>query len=369
MDIPLVNLQAQLEPIRADIDAAVREVYDSCSFIRGPAVKDFQSRAAEYLGVAHAIGCANGSDALYIALLALGCGPGDEVITVPHTYIATPEAIRRTGADVVLCDVEPVGYTMDPASLKALITPDTKAILPVHIYGQCANIEDIQRIAGNIPIIEDSAQAWGATRHGERAGSLGAVSCFSFYPTKTLGAYGDAGMVATSDDELAEVLTSICLHGESKERYFNDRSGINSRLDSLQAAGLGVKLNHVDAWNAERAVIADYYAERFADTPIVTSRVLSGNTHVWHQCVILVQQRDELMAHLKSKGIGCGAYYPVPQHLQTCFRDLGHKAGDFPETERVCNQNVSIPCWPEMTQQQREFVADEILSFVETAGQ
>ena len=282
MDIPLVDLRAQMEPIRAEINAAVREVFDTCSFIRGPAVKEFEADAAAYLGVKHAIGCANGSDALYIALLALGCGPGDEVITVPHTYIATPEAIRRTGAKVILCDIEPAGYTMDPARLGDLITPATKVILPVHIYGQCANIEAIRKIAGDIPVVEDAAQAWGATHRGGKAGSFGAISCFSFHPTKTLGACGDAGMLATSDDEHAEALLSICLHGESKERYYNDRSGVNSRLDSVQAAALGVKLKYVDAWNAGRATIAAYYAQRFADTPIQTSEILSGNTHVWH---------------------------------------------------------------------------------------
>ncbi|NKB72775.1 MAG: aminotransferase class I/II-fold pyridoxal phosphate-dependent enzyme [Candidatus Latescibacteria bacterium] len=364
MEIPFINLQAQLNPIRTEIDDAVRQVFDACSFIGGPAVENFQVDAAQYLGVKHALGCGNGSDALYIALLALGCGPGDEVITVPYTYIATPEAIRRTGATVVFCDVEPVAYTMDPAKLKALITPKTRAILPVHIFGQSVNFEAIKQVAGAIPIIEDSAQAWGATRHGIKVGSLGTISCFSFYPTKTLGASGDGGLITTNDDELAEAMLSITLHGQSKERYYNDRAGINSRLDAVQAAILGLKLKYVDTWNAERAVIAEYYTGRFAHTSVEISKVLSGNTHVWHQCVILVQQRDQLVAHLRGKGIGCGVYYPMPQHLQTCFLDLGYKAGEFPETEGVCQRCLSLPCWPEMTQAQRQLVADEVVAFV-----
>jgi dTDP-4-amino-4,6-dideoxygalactose transaminase len=364
MEIPFINLQAQHKPIRADIDAAVRQVFDSCAFIRGPAVEKFQADAARFLGVKHAIGCGNGSDALYIALLALGCGPGDEVITVPHTYIATPEAIRRTGATVVFCDVEPVAYTMDPAKLAALITPRTKVILPVHIYGQAANLEAIQQVAGDIPVVEDAAQAWGATRHGARLGSAGTVSCFSFHPTKTLGAGGDGGMLGTNDEVLAETMLSITLHGQGQTRYYSGRSGINSRLDAVQAAVLGVKLKHVDAWNAERAVIAAYYTERFAGTPVGISKILNGNTHVWHQCVLLVERRDELAAHLKGKGIGCGVYYPVPQHLQSCFLDLGYNAGDFPVSEDICQRCLSLPCWPEMTQEQRRFVADEVLAFI-----
>lgn len=363
MDIPLVNLAYQLEPIRKEIDDAVRRVYDTCSFVRGPAVKDFQTAAANYLGVGHTVGCGSGSDALYIALIALDIGPGDEVLTVPNTYIATPEAIRRTGASIVFCDVEPNGFTMDPAKIHALISPKTKAILPVHIYGQCAQIEMIKSAAGDVPIIEDAAQAWGASRYGAKAGSLGTIACFSFYPTKPLGAHGDGGMVVTNSDRLAEVMLSISIHGESKVRYYNDRSGLNSSLDSVQAAALGVKLKYVDAWNNGRVEVVQYYADRFADSSIRVAQVLAGNTHVWHHCIILVDQVVDLMEHLNKKSIGCGRYYPVPQHLQTCFREIGHQAGDFPETERICDMGVSIPCWPEMTHAQRKRVADEVLAF------
>ena len=363
MDIPLVNLACQLKPIREEIEDAVRKVYDTCSFLRGPAVMDFQTAAANYLGICHAIGCGTGSDALYIALLSLGIGPGDEVITVPNTYIATPEAIRRTGASIVFCDIEPNGFTMNPAKVKALISQKTKAILPVHIYGQCAQVEMIKRVAGDIPIIEDAAQAWGASRYGAKAGSLGNIGCFSFYPTKPLGAHGDGGMVVTNDDRLSEIMLSISRHGESKVRYYNDRNGLNSSLDSVQAATLGVKLKYVDAWNKGRAEVVQYYTERFAGSPIGVTKVLSGNIHVWHHFIILVERVNDLIEHLNKKGIECGRYYPLPQHLQTCYREIGHQVGDFLATERVCNMGLSIPCWPEMTQAQRKQVADEVLAF------
>ncbi|MCK6439629.1 MAG: DegT/DnrJ/EryC1/StrS family aminotransferase [Planctomycetes bacterium] len=363
MNIPLVNLEAQHAPLRAEIAEAIKQVLVECSFVRGPAVKNFQAEAAKYLGVKHAIGCANGSDALVVALMALGVGPGDEVVTVPHTYVATPEAIRRVGAKIIFCDVEPVGWTMDPAKLKKLVTPRTKAIMPVHIFGQCALHEELVKAAGNIPIVEDAAQAWGATRNGKHAGALGAIATFSFYPTKTLGACGDGGMLATNDDRLAELIQSVCLHGESKDRYYNDRAGMNSRLDSVQAAILRIKLKHVDAWNTKRDAIARYYQERFEESPIKAPKVLPGNTHVWHQYCIMTPERDALAAHLKSKGVATGVYYPIPQHLQRCFKDLGHKAGDFPVTESISSDSLSIPCWPEMSEEQQAYVADEILAF------
>ena len=362
MEIPLVDLKAQNGPIRAELDAAVKAVFDSGEFILGGFLQRFEQECAKYLGVKHAIGVANGSDALYLALLALDIKPGDEVISVPHTYVATPESIVRTGAKLVFVDVEKDTWNMDIGQLKKAITKKTKAILPVHIFGQCANMTAINEIAGNIPVVEDAAQAWGADHWGAKSGALGTLSCFSFYPTKTLGACGDGGMVATDDDNLAARVRALRVHGESR-RYFNNLHGVNSRLDGIQAAILSVKLKYVDGWNKERRHIAEYYRKRFEGSPVKLGVVADGNTHVWHQCVIMAPRRDELQAHLKSRGIGTNIFYPVPQHLQECFKDLGHKKGDFPVTESISTDSLALPVYPEMTEAQRKYVADEILAF------
>lgn len=362
MQIPFVDLNAQYLPIDAEVREAVGDVLSSRVFIHGDVVKAFEQEAAAYLGVKHAIGVANGSDALLIALLALGVGPGDEVITVPHTYIATPEAIYRTGAKLVFCDVEPTGWNMDPEQLKKLITPKTKCILPVHIFGQCAEIEKIRAVAGNIPILGDAAQAWGSSRNGKKCGALCDIETFSFYPTKTLGAAGDGGMVVTSNDELAAIVRALRVHGESR-RYYNQYHGMNSRLDAIQAAILRIKLRKVDAWNTERAKIADYYRSRFEGTGFALGKVIPGNVHVWHQCVGMTENRDALQKHLTDKGVGCGVYYPVPQHLQICYQDLGYKKGDYPVAESISDKSLALPCWPEMTQDMRQYVADSVVEF------
>ncbi len=363
MGIPFVNLHAQYTEIKEEVEQAVYEVLESQNFILGPKLQAFEEEAAAYLGAQYAIGVANGSDALLLALMALGVGPGDEVITVPHTYIATGEAIHRTGAQVVFCEVDQKTWTMDPEALKAAITPRTKAILPVHIFGQTADMSEILKVAGEIPVVEDAAQAWGASHQGAKAGSIGALGCFSFYPTKTLGGYGDGGLVVTSDSELAQHVQALRVHGESK-RYYNNLHGMNSRLDVLQAVILQIKMRYVDGWNQGRQELVQYYQAEFSNLPQLTLPfVAENNESVWHQYVILCEQRDELQEHLRSKGIATGVYYPVPQHLQACFASLGHQEGDFPVSERLSKQGLALPCWPELSEQQRQEIVAALQGF------
>jgi dTDP-4-amino-4,6-dideoxygalactose transaminase len=363
MNVPLVELKSMHQPIWADLIRAVTQTLEAHSFILGPAVTAFENEAAAYLGVKHAIGCSNGSDALYIALRALGVGPGDEVVTTPFTYVATPESIWRTGAKIVFCDIDPLSYCLSPDALKKVITPRTKAIMPVHLFGQCADMDAIKAVAGKIPVVEDAAQSWGASYKGKKSGALGTIACYSFYPTKTLGAFGDGGLISTDDDNLAKLVRALRVHGELGKRYHNELHGMNSRLDSVQAAILSVKLRHVDAWNDERVHIANYYGKRFANGPVKMARVAPNNHHVWHQCCIEAPNRDQLMAFLKERGVGSGIYYPVAQHEQPCYADLGYKHGDFPVTEWLCGVTLSLPCWPGMSAAQQAHVADSVLAF------
>jgi dTDP-4-amino-4,6-dideoxygalactose transaminase len=363
MEVPLVDLQAQCAPIAADLRRALLDVVESQAFILGPTVTAFEREVASYLGVEHAIGCASGSDALVLALKALGVEPGDEVVTVPLTYVATPEAIARVGARVVFCDVDPTSWTLDPRKLADRITERTRAILPVHLYGQCADVDAIRAVAGRIPIVEDAAQAFGAEYKGRKAGSLGAIACFSFYPTKPLGGFGDGGLLATDDGELAQRLRSLRVHGETV-RYRSGAHGLNSRLAALQAAVLRVKLPHVDRWNAGRREVAEQYRARFAGSRAELARVAPWNVHVWHQCVVRVPERDAVRERLTRSGVGCAVFYEPPQHLQPCFAELGHRPGDFPFAEEVCRRGLSIPCWPELSTEEREFVAERVLELV-----
>ncbi len=363
MDVPLVNLTPQYEPIKSEIQQAVLDVMEAHTFVLGPQVSQFERECEAYLGVKHAIGVSNGSDALYLALRALGVGEGDEVITVPYTYVATPESIWRTGAKIVFCDIDPISYCMDPADMKRKLSPRTKAVMPVHLFGQCADIEGIRAAAPGLPIIEDAAQSWGAERNGKKSGALGTIACYSFYPTKTLGAFGDGGLVSTDDDELAKLVRALRVHGELGRRYYNDLHGMNSRLDSMQAVVLSAKLKKVDEWNSERAQIAGKYKKLLAGSPVKFAQTASGNLHVWHQCCIEAPNRDKLMEHLKSRGVGSGVYYPVPQHFQPCYADLGHKPGDFPVSEQLATVSLALPCWPGMTDAMIDHVATSIRSF------
>lgn len=363
MQVPLVHLKPQYEELRDEINKAVLDVMEAHTFVLGPQVSKFERESEAYLGVKHAIGVSNGSDALYLALRALNVGPGDEVITTPYTYVATPESIWRVGARIVFADIDPVSYCIDPKEVAKKVTRNTKAIMPVHLFGQCADIEGIRKAAPGIPIVEDAAQSWGASRHGKKSGALAEIATYSFYPTKTLGAFGDAGLVSTDSDELALAVRTLRVHGEYARKYYADRHGMNSRLDSMQAVILSAKLKRVDAWNDERGRIAAYFAKRFEGSKVTMARVAPGNHHVWHQCAVEVDRRDEMMDYLKGKGIGTGIYYPVPQHLQPCYADLGHKPGDFPVSERLSKRSLALPCWPGMTDAMMKHVADEILAF------
>jgi len=360
--VPLANLAAQCAPLEARIRGAIEGVLKSQRFIHGPEVHAFEEEAAAYLGVRHAVGCASGSDALYLSLRALGIGPGDEVITSPLTYVATPEAVTRTGARVVFSDVDPVTWTLDPKQVAARITEHTVAIMPVHIFGQCADVTALSAIAGDIPIVEDAAQAWGAEHHSRKAGSLGALACFSFFPTKNLGGFGDGGLITTDDDELGRSLRLLRAHGQV-ERYESSMHGLNSRLDAIQAAVLRVKLGHVEGWNAGRREVVESYRRKLTGSASSVPRVGEGNQHVWCQCVLLTDRRDELRRHLDSCGVDSAVYYPVPQHLQVCYEELGHRPGDFPVAEDVCRRGLAVPCWPEMSERQREQVVQAVLEF------
>ena len=363
MPVPFLDLKAQYASIKEEVDAAIRGVVDSQGFVLGPTVEGFEAQAASYHSVSHAIGCNSGSDAIFLALRALGLQPGDEVITVPHTYIATPEEIHRAGGRVRFVDVDAKTWNMDLDALKAAITPQTKAIVPVHIYGRPVDMTKLLEIAGDIPVVEDAAQCWGARHAGKSAGAIGKIGCFSFYPTKTLGAYGDGGMVITNDPAIAANLRALRVHGEAS-RYHNVMHGVNSRLDAMQAAVLGVKLKYVDGWNARRAEIAGMYRERLSGSSITLPEPSAeGDVHVWHQHVILAPRRDQLRAKLHDAGIGTMIYYPVPQHMQSCFADLGYKQGDFPRTERMSAESLALPIFPEMSEAMIDEVCDTIKAF------
>ena len=369
MKIPLVNLKAQFAPLRAEMLAAIERIVDSQQFVLGPEVKALEDEVAQYSNAKHAIGCASGSDALLLALMALNVKGGDEVITAPFTFFATGGAIARLGARPVFVDIDPRTYTLDPKLVETAITPRTRAIIPVHMYGQCVDMDPLLEIGERlgISIIEDAAQAIGAEDRGRRAGSMGRIGCFSFYPTKNLGAAGDAGMITTSDEALAERLRALRVHGGLTE-YLHAEVGINSRLDAFQAAVLRVKLPHLDEWAQARREKADRYYELFAaanfPAHVITPLTRSDALHVFHLYVVRVStQRDALMAHLAECGIGTKVYYPVPLHLQECFRYLGHQAGDFPESERAALETFALPAYPELSDEEQQYVVDCFRSF------
>jgi dTDP-4-amino-4,6-dideoxygalactose transaminase len=355
--IPLVDLRAQYDSIKPEIDAAIREVIDTTAFVMGPAVKRFETAFARFCEAPHAVSCANGTDAIQVVLRALGVGPGDEVITVANTFIATAEAISMSGARPVFVDVRAETSLVDPERVAAAITPRTKAIIPVHLYGQPADVDAIAAIAKGIPIIEDSAQAHGARLRGKRAGSIGNAATFSFYPGKNLGAYGDGGAMTFRDDALAKKCAMLRDHGRT-DKYLHEMPGFNSRLDTLQAAVLLVKLAHLDAWNAARRRIAGWYLERLAGIPeLALPRVAADVEPVWHLFVVHHPRRDQLKAKLADAGIGAGIHYPVPLHLQPAYKDLGCGEGSFPVAERLAATCLSLPIFPELTEADVDRVA------------
>jgi|OpeIllAssembly_1097287.scaffolds.fasta_scaffold22563_4 dTDP-4-amino-4,6-dideoxygalactose transaminase len=366
--IPLLDLRDQLTRIRPEIDEAVARVLSSTAFVNGEDVRLLEQEFAGFCGAAHACAVANGTDALHLALRAYGVGPGDEVVTVAFTFIATGEAILLAGARPVFVDVEPLTHTMDPSRLEAAITPRTKVILPVHLYGHPADMTAIGEIARRhgLPVLEDAAQAHGAGWRGTRAGALGHAACFSFYPTKNLGAAGDAGMVTSSDEGFAARVRQIANHGAGGHRYDNVVLGTNSRLDSLQAAILRVKLRHLERWNAERTERAAAYTEALDGVPgIVVPREREGARSAWHLYTVRAPERDALAEHLRSRGVGTAIHYPRPIHLQGSMAPLGGQAGDLPVSERLSREVLCLPLYPELPMDDVRRVADEVRAFAD----
>ena len=367
MNIPLLDLKAQYQSMRSEMLAAIEAICDEQGFILGPRVVALEQAVARYVGSTHAVGVASGSDALLLALMALGVKAGDEVVTVPFTFFATAGAISRLGAKPVFIDIRPDTFNMDPALLERAMTARTKAIIPVHLFGQCADMETINEIARRckVGVIEDACQAIGAGRHGRRAGVLGDLACFSFFPSKNLGGFGDAGMVTTNDQALAESIAMLRVHG-SRVRYVHEAIGINSRLDALQAAVLLVKLKRLDQWAEGRRRNAARYVELFAEAKLDHVRLPildADNFHVFNQFTLRVEKRDELRTYLKDHGVGTEVYYPLPLHLQNCYRDLGYVKGTFPQSERAAEEVLSIPIYAELTDEQIQHVVHTIAAF------
>jgi dTDP-4-amino-4,6-dideoxygalactose transaminase len=367
MTVPLLDLKAQHQTIRREVMEAVERVFENQVFIMGEEVAQFERAAAAYCQSQHAIGCASGSDALLLALMALGIGQGDEVITVSFTFFATGGAIARLGAKPVYVDIAPGDFNLAPELLERAITPRTKAIMPVHLFGQCAPMDAILEVARRhrLPVIEDAAQAIGADYHGRRAGTMGDIGCFSFFPSKNLGGAGDGGLLTTDHDELAERLRILRVHG-GKPKYYHRVVGINSRLDSLQAAVLSVKLKHLDQWTEGRQRNAARYDALFAEAgleEVTTPMAHPGCRHIYNQYTIRCAARDDLMAYLKEQGIGTEIYYPVPLHLQECFAYLGYSAGHLPVSEQAARECLSLPIYPELTEAMQHYVVDKIAEF------
>jgi dTDP-4-amino-4,6-dideoxygalactose transaminase len=370
MNVPLLDLKAQYATIKADLDAAIAEVMESQHFILGPKVEECEKAIARYSGCAYGVGVSSGSDALLACLMAENIGPGDEVITTSYTFFATVGAIARLGATPVLVDIDPATYNLEAAQVEARVTSRTRAIIPVHLFGQMADMDAVMRIADRhgLVVIEDAAQAIGAEHRGRRAGSIGHYGCFSFFPSKNLGAVGDGGMVVTNDADRASKVSVLRAHG-SKPKYFHKVVGGNFRLDALQAAVVTAKLRHLDAWTAARQRNAQRYDRLFSEAGLVSGSgasspvvlpVVATDRHIYNQYVVRVDRRDQLQAELKKRGIGTEVYYPVPMHLQECFASLGHTAGDFPESERAAKTTLALPVHPELTEEQARHVVNSI---------
>lgn len=372
MEVPLLDLKAQYQSIKKEIDKAVNDVIQSQYFILSSEVAALEEEIAAYTGVLNAAGVASGTDAIILALRVMGIKKGDRVITTPFTFFATSESISILGAIPVFADIDEKTYNIDPDNIEKIMTeasPEVKstikAILPVHIYGQCADMERIMAIAEkyNLKVIEDCAQAIGATFMGRQAGSFGLAGAFSFFPSKNLGGFGDGGMVVSSDPKMINEIKKLRVHG-SREQYIHEEIGYNSRLDSLQAAILRVKLKKLDSWIEKRGQIAAKYDEAFAGLPITTPKVAAGNNHTYYQYTIAVEKRDELVRYLNDKGIAARIYYPVPMHLQPCYRCLDYGIGSFPISERVAEKVLSLPVYPELTDEQVDYAIDAVKSFV-----
>lgn len=391
MNIPLIDLKAQYKSISEDLDRVTKEVLSSANYIMGKNVSDFEKDFADYIGVKHTISVGNGTDALVIALKSLGIGAGDEVITSTFTYFASAECISAVGAKPVFVDAEKDTFNIDPSKIEEKITKKTKAIIPVHIFGQSADMDEINKIAKkyNLKVIEDACQAVGAKYKGKMIGALSDMACFSFFPTKNLSCAGDGGMIVTSDDNVATIARALRTHGSGETgqkaynllnninedidksntgddtvynplKYYNYLIGYNSRLDAIQAAILKVKLPHLDKWNSKRKEIAKIYDENFKDSNVVTPSVREENESVYHQYVLQTEDREKMLNKLKDKGVAAGVYYPVPLHLQKVYKDLGYKEGDMPVAEYLSHRTFAIPVYPELTEEQIRYIIDSI---------
>lgn len=391
MNIPLIDLKAQYKSISEDLDRVTKEVLSSAGYIMGKNVTEFEKEFAEYIGVKHAISVGNGTDALVIALKSLGIGAGDEVITTPFTFFATAETISAVGATPIFVDVEKDTFNIDPTKIEEKITNKTKAILPVHIFGQSAKMDEINAIAKkhNLKVIEDACQAVGSKYKGKNIGTLGDIACFSFFPTKNLGCAGDGGIIVTSDDNIATIARALRTHGSGETgqkaynllnnineevqtvknsddtvynplKYYNYLIGFNTRLDAIQAAILRVKLPHLDKWNAKRREIAKLYDENLKDTELVTPVIQEENESVYHMYILQSENREAILEKLKEKGVATGVYYPVPLHLQKVYKNLGYKEGDMPVAEYLSHRTFAIPVYPELNDEQVNYIIDSI---------
>lgn len=374
--VPLLDLRPQYASMKADIKAAIDRVVESQGFILGPEVEAFEAEAAQYCGARFSLGVSSGTDALILALMAIGAGPGDEVITSPYTFFATAGSIARVGATPVFVDIEPDSYNLNAEAVSRAIGPKTKAIMPVHLYGQCADMDALCSLAAEhrLTMIEDAAQAIGAEFRGRRAGTFDSIGCFSFFPSKNLGAFGDAGLVTAQEEKLFQHLKILRVHG-GERRYFHDFVGGNFRIDALQAAVLRVKLAHLESWTEGRRKNAAIYRKLFEaaglaipggglqDAAVVLPTELPHRRHIYNQYVIRVRERDALMEKLKSADVGTAIYYPVPLHLQKCFAGLGYGEGDFPQSEEAAKTTLALPVYPELTSEQLEYVVQVIAGF------
>ena len=365
MKIPLVDLKAQYLSIKQEVDEAIQRVVNNCNFIMGNEVKEFEEEFAGFCSAKHAIGVSSGTDALFLALKAIDIQPGDEVITVPNTFIATTEAITMTGGKIKFVDISEETYNIDTNQIESAITNKTKAILPVHLYGQPSDMDPILEIANrhNLRVIEDAAQAHGAEYKNQRVGALGDIGIFSFYPGKNLGAYGDAGALVTNDPKIAQKISMLRNHGRIK-KYEHDYEGYNCRMDTLQAAVLQVKLKHLDSWNEARRNHGNMYKRFLQDADVILPREQEGSKHIYHIFAIRFLNRDALLKKLKEDGIGVGIHYPIPLHLQPAYKYLGHKAGDFPITEKCTEEIISLPMYPELDKEKIEKIARAIKEFI-----
>jgi dTDP-4-amino-4,6-dideoxygalactose transaminase len=365
MNIPMINLKAQYATVKSEVLHHLKEVLGEQRLILGKYCDLLEKTTAGYVGVPHAISCANGTDALILALMALGIQPGDEVITTPYTFFSTASSIALLGARPVFVDIEPEFMNMDPDLIEAAITPKSRAIVVVHLFGKVCNMDKIKDIAKRrgLPVVEDMAQALGAQRSGRMAGSFGDIAALSFYPTKNLGGIGEGGMVLTKRDDLGEKVRKLRVHGMGSTPYLHEMIGINSRLDEIKACALVVKFPHLDVWNRKRLENGLYYNRHLEGLPVTLPQVNESDRHIFHQYVIRLHPRDQLQEFLKKQGVQTGIYYPVPLHLQPCFSHFGYKKGDLPVAESAAASSLALPIYPELKLREKKYIVDRVREF------